>query len=143
MTWPSCHGRAARRPHVRLDADRRRCPAELPALAADTGSSCTGGPPRSTTPSRSRRERFLPAGPPDGAGRRAHRVRRPAGADGELGAAGTLVGTSSLIEAHLVNESIHLGSTLYGRRWWGTRVNPESKLPAPDATASRRAGTGG
>ena len=31
-------------------------------------------------------------------------------------------------EAHLVNESIHLGSTLYGRRWWGTQVNPEAKL---------------
>jgi hypothetical protein len=24
--------------------------------------------------------------------------------------------------------SIHLGSTLYGSRWWGTRVNPEAKL---------------
>jgi N-acetyltransferase len=41
---------------------------------------------------------------------------------------GTLVGTSSLLEAHLDNESIHLGSTLYGSRWWGTRVNPEAKL---------------
>jgi RimJ/RimL family protein N-acetyltransferase len=40
----------------------------------------------------------------------------------------TLVGTSSLLEAHLDNESIHLGSTLYGSRWWGTRVNPEAKL---------------
>jgi N-acetyltransferase len=48
--------------------------------------------------------------------------------DGELGAAGTLVGTSSLAEADVANESIHLGSTLYGSRWWGTQVNPESKL---------------
>jgi RimJ/RimL family protein N-acetyltransferase len=32
------------------------------------------------------------------------------------------------MEAHLVNESIHLGSTLYGRRWWGTQVNAEAKL---------------
>jgi len=23
---------------------------------------------------------------------------------------------------------VHLGATLYGRRWWGTAVNPESKL---------------
>jgi RimJ/RimL family protein N-acetyltransferase len=46
----------------------------------------------------------------------------------DLGAAGTLVGTSSLAEAHVVHESIHLGSTLYGRRWWGTPVNPETKL---------------
>ena len=71
------------------------------------------------------RERFLPTQAPDGrgAGRTAYGVRLLEG-DG----AGTLVGTSTLMEAHLVNESIHLGSTLYGRRWWGTRVNPEAKL---------------
>jgi RimJ/RimL family protein N-acetyltransferase len=68
------------------------------------------------------RERFLPSEAPDGrgAGRTAYAVR--------LVEDGTLVGTSALLEAHLVNESIHLGSTLYGRRWWGTRVNPEAKL---------------
>jgi N-acetyltransferase len=41
---------------------------------------------------------------------------------------GPLVGTSSLLEIDLANESIHLGATLYGRRWWGTAVNPETKL---------------
>ena len=41
---------------------------------------------------------------------------------------GTLVGTSSLLEIDLANASIHLGATLYGRRWWGTAVNPEAKL---------------
>jgi len=41
---------------------------------------------------------------------------------------GTLVGTSSLLEIDLANESVHRGATLYGRRWWGTAVNPESKL---------------
>jgi RimJ/RimL family protein N-acetyltransferase len=41
---------------------------------------------------------------------------------------GTLVGTSSLLEIDPANESIHLGATLYGRRWWGTAVNPEAKL---------------
>jgi N-acetyltransferase len=61
-----------------------------------------------------------------GAGRTAYAVRLVA--DGELGAARTLVGTSCLSEADLRNESIHLGSTLYGSRWWGTQVNPESKL---------------
>ena len=68
------------------------------------------------------RERFLPTAPPDGrgGGRTAYAIR--------LVDDGTLVGTSALLEAHLVNESIHLGSTLYGRRWWGTRVNPEAKL---------------
>ncbi len=71
------------------------------------------------------RERFLLTQAPDGrgAGRTAYAVRLVDGRD-----AGTLVGTSALLEAHLVNESIHLGSTLYGRRWWGTRVNPEAKL---------------
>ena len=75
------------------------------------------------------RERFLAGqGQADGAGRgrTAYAIRLCA--DGGLGPAGTLVGTSSLAEAHLGNESIHLGSTLYGRRWWGTRVNPEAKL---------------
>ena len=75
------------------------------------------------------RERFMAGqGATDGrgGGRTAYAVRLVA--DGDLGAAGTLVGTSSLAEAHVGNESIHLGSTLYGRRWWGTRVNPEAKL---------------
>ena len=41
---------------------------------------------------------------------------------------GRLVGTSSLLEIDLANKSVHLGATLYGRRWWGTAVNPEAKL---------------
>ena len=27
-----------------------------------------------------------------------------------------------------MNEKVHLGSTLYGSRWWGTAVNPACKL---------------
>ena len=61
-----------------------------------------------------------------GGGRTAYAVRLVA--DSDLGAAGTVVGTSSLWEADLANEKIHLGSTLYGSRWWGTAVNPECKL---------------
>ena len=75
------------------------------------------------------RERFLAQqGEFDGRGfgRLAYAIRLVA--DGSLGPAGTLVGTSSLWEAHLVNESIHVGSTLYGPQWWGTVVNPEAKL---------------
>jgi N-acetyltransferase len=75
------------------------------------------------------RERFMTGqGAADGrgGGRTAYAIRLVE--DGDLGAAGTLVGTSSLAEAHLHNESIHLGSTLYGSRWWGTHVNPEAKL---------------
>lgn len=45
-----------------------------------------------------------------------------------LVADGRLVGTSSLLDADPGNESIHLGSTLYGHRWWGTAVNPAAKL---------------
>jgi len=75
------------------------------------------------------RSLFLPfREPPDGkgGGRTAYGIRLVA--DGDLGPAGTLVGTSSLGEADLRHESIHLGSTLYGPPWWGTQVNPESKL---------------
>lgn len=69
------------------------------------------------------RSTFLPAA---GSGRVTYAIRL-AGA-GELGPRGTLVGTSSLVEADVRNESIHLGGTLFGSRWWGTPVNPESKL---------------
>ena len=61
-----------------------------------------------------------------GGGRTAYAIRLAH--DSELGPAGTLVGTSSLLEADVHNESIHLGSTLYGSRWWGTPVNAEAKL---------------
>ena len=39
-----------------------------------------------------------------------------------------LVGTSSILDADVANESTHIGSTLYGARWWGTPVNAEAKL---------------
>jgi RimJ/RimL family protein N-acetyltransferase len=48
--------------------------------------------------------------------------------DGDLGPAGTVVGTSSLGEWDLTNERVHLGWTAYGPRWWGGVVNAESKL---------------
>jgi RimJ/RimL family protein N-acetyltransferase len=61
-----------------------------------------------------------------GAGRTAYTVRLAG--DGALGGAGTVVGTSSLGDVDLVNERVHLGWTMYGSRWWGTQVNPETKL---------------
>jgi RimJ/RimL family protein N-acetyltransferase len=61
-----------------------------------------------------------------GGGRTAYAIRLSQ--DGDLGPAGTLVGTTALSEADLHNESTHIGSTLYGSRWWGTQVNPEAKL---------------
>ena len=75
------------------------------------------------------RERFMAGqGQADGAGRgrTAYAIRLVD--DSPLGAAGTLVGTSALADATVVHEHIHLGATLYGRRWWGTPVNPEAKL---------------
>jgi N-acetyltransferase len=77
------------------------------------------------------RERFMTGqGEADGRGRGRGRIAYAIRlvADSELGPAGTLVGTSALAEANLQHEGIHLGSTLYGRPWWGTRVNPEAKL---------------
>jgi RimJ/RimL family protein N-acetyltransferase len=49
-------------------------------------------------------------------------------ADSELGAAGTVVGTSSLAEWDLVNQRVHLGWTAYGPAWWASPVNPACKL---------------
>lgn len=62
----------------------------------------------------------------DGTGRTAYTIRLVS--DGNLGAAGTLVGTTSLGDIDLVREHAHLGWTVYGSTWWGTAVNPEAKL---------------
>ena len=62
----------------------------------------------------------------NGGGRIVYAIRLASA--GELGPADTLVGTSSLLDADVQNESIHVGSTLYGSRWWGTPVNAEAKL---------------
>lgn len=49
-------------------------------------------------------------------------------ADSDLGAEGTVVGTSSLGEVDTEREHVHLGWTIYGSRWWGGPVNPEAKF---------------
>lgn len=49
-------------------------------------------------------------------------------ADGALGPAGTIVGTSSLGDAALADERVHLGWTAYAPAVWGSAVNPECKL---------------
>lgn len=41
---------------------------------------------------------------------------------------GTIVGTSTLGDFDLPNESAHIGWTAYDPRVWGTPVNPETKL---------------
>ncbi|MGW1347603.1 GNAT family N-acetyltransferase [Kribbella sp. NPDC002412] len=41
---------------------------------------------------------------------------------------GTVVGTTSLGDVDLANESVHLGWTGYAPAVWGTKVNPECKL---------------
>jgi len=60
------------------------------------------------------------------AGRTAYTIRLVA--DGDLGPVGTVVGSSSLGDVDTEREHVHLGWTMYGSRWWGTQVNPESKL---------------
>ena len=120
--------------HVRLDLLVESDADALYPLLADPELYATGyvmhRRPSSVADARNLvRERFLAGqGAADGrgGGRTAYAIRLAT--DGELGATGTLVGTSSLMEADVRNESIHLGSTLYGRRWWGTQVNPEAKL---------------
>ena len=56
-------------------------------------------------------------------GRLAYTVRLVA--DGALGSAGTVLGTSSLGDPSLPDERIHLGWTGYSPSVWGTAVNPE------------------
>jgi RimJ/RimL family protein N-acetyltransferase len=61
-----------------------------------------------------------------GTGRTAYTIRLVA--DGDLGPAGTVVGSSSLGDVDTDREHVHLGWTMYGSRWWGTPVNPEAKF---------------
>jgi RimJ/RimL family protein N-acetyltransferase len=49
-------------------------------------------------------------------------------ANSALGAEGTVVGTTSLGDVDLPNESVHLGWTGYAPAVWGTMVNPAAKL---------------
>ena len=74
------------------------------------------------------RARYLNPPAPDGQGkgRIAYAVRLLH--DSALGAAGTVVGTSSLGDADLANERIHLGWTMCHPGVWGTAVNPEAKF---------------
>lgn len=48
--------------------------------------------------------------------------------DGPSGAAGTIVGTSSLGDVSVPDERIHLGWTAYSPAVWASSVNPECKL---------------
>jgi len=48
--------------------------------------------------------------------------------DGPLGAAGRIVGTSTLGDVSLPDERVHLGWTAYSPTVWATSVNPECKL---------------
>ncbi len=48
--------------------------------------------------------------------------------EGGLGAAGSVVGTTSLGDLFLTDERLHLGWTAYTPAAWGSHVNPECKL---------------
>lgn len=109
--------------------------ADLPALAGilvDPAVYASGyvmhHRPESTTEAMAMaRERYLdpPAPDGDGRGRVAYAVRLVAGS--APGEPGTVVGTSSLGEAVLAHERLHLGWTLLSPAVWGGPVNPEAK----------------
>ncbi len=48
--------------------------------------------------------------------------------DSGVGAAGTVVGTSTLGDPDLANERVHLGWTAYSPTVWASKVNPECKF---------------
>lgn len=120
-------------PHLRLDPVGE---ADLPALAGilaepalySSGYLMHHRPGTGTDALAMARARFLNPPAPDGhgKGRIAYAVRLLA--DSDLGAAGTVVGSSSLGDADLANERVHLGWTMYHPVVWGTAVNPETKF---------------
>jgi RimJ/RimL family protein N-acetyltransferase len=110
---------------VRLD---RLVPSDIDALYAAIAreevyaGGFSGGPAAMPTSVEHMRDMWVPA-----AAKRVAYVVRLA-ADSELGAEGTIVGTTSLGDVDLLNESVHLGWTGYAPAVWGTKVNPAAKL---------------
>lgn len=108
---------------------------DLPALAAilsepavyESGYLMRRRPENPDEALASARAQYLdaPARDGNGQGRVVFVVRLLA--DTTLGSAGEVVGTSSLGEAALSHERVHLGWTLYHPKVWGTVVNPEAK----------------
>ncbi len=110
---------------VRLD---QLVAADIDSLYAAIGtekvfaSGFGGGPAACPTSVEHMRETWVPA-----AAKRAAYIVRLA-VDSELGAEGTVVGTTSLGDVDLHNECVHLGWTGYAPAVWGTKVNPAAKL---------------
>jgi RimJ/RimL family protein N-acetyltransferase len=110
---------------VRLDRMRETDLDELYAAIADEqvyAGGFGGGPAAVPTSADEMRATWIPAA----AKRFAYVVRLVSGSP--LGAAGAVVGTTSLGDVDLTNESVHLGWTGYAPSVWGTAVNPECKL---------------
>jgi len=109
---------------VRLNAVRPSDAADLFVALDDERiwqSGYNGGPTSRPTTAQQLAHRF-----PERAERVQYVVRLVA--DSEFGAAGTVVGTSSLGDVVLADERLHLGWTAYSPAVWGTAVNPECKL---------------
>jgi len=115
---------------VRLDVTTAADAAGLFAVYSDPRCYEQGfammHPPRSVAATEALVAAAVGARGTDGTGRTAYTIRLVA--DGDLGPAGTIVGSSSLGDVDTGREHVHLGWTMYGSRWWGTQVNPESKL---------------
>ncbi|MEU8224984.1 GNAT family protein [Kribbella sp. NPDC048915] len=104
---------------VRLDRLQAADIDELYAAIANErvyADGYSGGPAAMPASADEMRARWIPAA----ADRVAYVVR--------LVADGTVVGTSSLGDVDLGNESVHLGWTAYAPAVWGTAVNPAAKL---------------
>lgn len=126
-------GRPLTGPHLRLTPFAASDAEDLAPLLADPALYAAGyvihRRPRDPDDALAlARERCVDVAAADGrgSGRVCYAIRLAA--DTALGETGTLVGTSSFGDCDLARESGHLGWTLYGRRWWGTVVNPEAKL---------------
>jgi RimJ/RimL family protein N-acetyltransferase len=123
-------GRTLRGRHVYLEAARQEHAAGLFAALDDErvwAKGYGGGPAGRPVDVAGMAAQLAAAEAEAAAGtRRAYVVRLCA--DSALGAAGTVVGTSSLGDVELPDERVHLGWTAYGPRWWSGVVNPECKL---------------
>lgn len=125
-------GRALAGRYVRLDPVTED---DLPALAgilAEPAVYASGfvmfRRPNSTQDALAKaRQQYLdvPAPGDGGQGRMVYVVRLVA--DSTLGAAGSVVGSTSVGEAFPAHQRLHLGWTVYHPRVWGTVVNPEAK----------------
>jgi N-acetyltransferase len=131
-----CPPRSARRYAAVIRSNCARPLASRPERCTGPPGAARGAPSARARGRGRRRSRSLHALGPGGLGRHRH-LDRPGHRGARSGRApalrvsvedGRAIGSSSYLDIAPVDGRLEIGATWYGRAWWRTFVNPESKL---------------